>query len=220
MAIRQLTLTVEELRAARAQVARMAVAEERKRFGRDLHDLLGHSLSAIVLKSELAQRMFASSPQRSLHELREIERAARAALQSVRAAVAGYHQPTLEQELSAAAELLEAAGIRVSVDRRVPELTTPRDAFLAWTVREAVTNVLRHSRATRCEIHLDRKGDSVLLEVLDDGQGAAQTTAGGGNGLIGLGERAAAVGGRLWTERTEAGGFALRVAVPVLEVSP
>lgn len=219
MAVRQLTLSVAELRAARAQVARMAVAEERKRFGRDLHDLLGHSLSAIVLKSELAQRMFEAAPERSLRELHEIERTARDALESVRAAVAGYHQPTLEQELRAAAELLEAAGISVDVQNQLAELSAPRDALLAWTVREAVTNVFRHSRARSCTIRVAPVGDNVRLEVLDDGVGALAAVS-GGTGLTGLSERAAAVGGKLWTERTSSGGFALRMDVPAAEISP
>jgi two-component system sensor histidine kinase DesK len=218
MAIRQLTLTVIELRAARAQVARMAVAEERKRFSRDLHDLLGHSLSAIVLKTELAQRMFAGSPERSVRELHEIERTAREALQRVRAAVAGYHQPTLAQELSAAAELLEAAGITVRVDNRVSDLPASLDALLAWTVREAVTNVFRHSRARSCTIRVGQPEGCVRLEVLDDGAGSDASVS-GGTGLTGLSERASAAGGKLWTERTSSGGFALRVDVPSAELS-
>jgi two-component system sensor histidine kinase DesK len=219
MAIRQLTLSVAELRTARAQVARMAIAEERKRFSRDLHDLLGHSLSAIVLKSELAQRMFEGSPEHSLRELHEIERTARDALDRVRAAVAGYHQPTLEQELRAAAELLEAAGIHVQVENHVSVLSATRDALLAWTVREAVTNVFRHSRARSCIIRVAHNAESVRLEVLDDGVGAT-TAVIGGTGLTGLSERAAAVGGRLWTEHTSSGGFALRMDVPASEVAP
>lgn len=143
---------VAELRAAREEIARLAVAEERLRFARDLHDLLGHSLSLITLKSELAGRLLPANPEKAAEEIRDVEGVARRALREVREAVAGYRQPTLDRELYGARETLEAAGIACRIENRVGVLPNALDAVLAWTVREGLTNVIRHSHARRCEI--------------------------------------------------------------------
>lgn len=211
--------TVRELRAARGELARLAVAEERLRFARDLHDLLGHSLSLIALKSDLAGQLALQAPERAANEMRDVEGVARTALREVREAVAGYRQPTLASELAAAAEILAAAGIELQSQGRLDELPAQAEAALAWTVREGVTNVIRHSRASGCTIRLLRNGNVAAAEVTDNGKSAQVELAefahrAGHSGLAGLAERITAVGGRI-----EAGpaddGFRLLVVVPV-----
>ncbi len=207
--IRQLSITVVQLRAAREELARTAVDEERLRFARDLHDLLGHSLSMIALKSELAGRLVMDTPARAAPEIADVERAARDALRQVRAAVAGYRQPSLRAELAAARELLAAAGIAVEVHDEAGPLPPALDALLAWTVREGVTNVIRHARARCCTIRIAASEDGgARVEVVDDGCGAEGGSA-GGHGLAGLGERAAAHRGSLHAGPRPEGGFRL-----------
>jgi two-component system sensor histidine kinase DesK len=210
---------VAELGAAREEIARLAVAEERLRFARDLHDLLGHSLSLITLKTELAGRLLPDAPEKAAAEIRDVEGVARRALREVREAVAGYRQPTLERELYGARETLEAAEISCRIENRVGVLPNAMDAVLAWTVREGVTNVIRHSHARRCEILLSRDGDEVHAEIRDDGDGPPGPdgyTA--GSGLSGLAERVAASGGDLEPlvgKGLRPGGFLLRVSLPL-----
>ncbi len=206
--------TIAELRAAREEIARLAVSEERLRFARDLHDLLGHSLSLITLKSELAGRLLTTSPQRAATEVRDIEGVARQALREVRDAVAGYRQPTLGEELAGAQEMLEAAGIACRIENGAGELDNTTDAVLAWTVREGVTNVIRHSQATRCEIRLSRDGEKVSAEVTDDGESSGREGIVPGSGLSGLAERVAANGGEWEAGPLAEGGFRLRVSLP------
>jgi two-component system sensor histidine kinase DesK len=215
----RLITTVNELRAAREEVARLAVAEERLRIARDLHDLLGHSLSLIALKSELAARLSLVAPERAAAEIEDVEGVARKALQEMREAVAAYRQPTLASELSGANELLSAAGIgytylgmEVSSIRMLPAA----EAALAWAVREGVTNVIRHSRAQHCVIRLSREDNRVCLEVRDDGHGTGEM-ARRGNGLAGLKERVAALGGQCEAGHyyEENGGFRLAVTLPL-----
>jgi two-component system sensor histidine kinase DesK len=215
IAIRQLTIAVAQLRAAREELARLAVAEERLRFARDLHDLLGHSLSVIVLKSELAGRLLPAAPERAAAEVGDVEHAAREALRQVRAAVADYRQPTLHGELAAARELLAAAGIAVDIDQHPGPLPPTLDGLLAWAVREGVTNVIRHSRARRCAIRVSHHDGLARVEVADDGRGAGGSTATEGSGLAGLAERAAAHGGRLQAGSLPQGGFRLLVEAPI-----
>jgi two-component system, NarL family, sensor histidine kinase DesK len=142
---------------------------------------------------------------------------ARDALHRVRETVAGYHQPTLAQELSAAAELLDAAGIRVELDSGVQEVPAPIDSLLAWTFREGVTNVIRHSRARACRIALRPHAGALRLEIRDDGEGHAEREP--GTGLIGLTERAAIVGGNLRAGPVAGGGFSLCLDVPHPEMT-
>jgi two-component system sensor histidine kinase DesK len=210
-----------ELRLAREEIARLAVSEERLRFARDLHDLLGHSLSLIALKSELAGRLAAVAPERAAVEMCDVESVARTALQEVREAVAGYRQPTLASELQSAREILTAAGIAHQVDDQTPSLPAASEAALSWAVREGVTNVIRHSRAQRCTIRLTRESGQIGVEVTDDGRGgepdaAASMLSGGrsGAGLAGLAERVAALGGRYEAGPRPGGGFRLAVSVP------
>jgi len=209
-----------ELRLARNEIARLAVSEERLRFARDLHDLLGHSLSLIALKSELAARLASAAPDRAATEMHDVQSVARTALQEVREAVAGYRQPTLESELQSAGEILEAAGVVFECDGEIAALPPVLEAALSWTVREGVTNVIRHSRAQRCAIRLTRDASHVGLEVIDDGlgephtafQSAAERT---GSGLKGLAERVAALHGRYDAGARADGGFRLAVSLPL-----
>ena len=212
--------TNRALRMAREEIARLAVSEERLRFARDLHDLLGHSLSLIALKSELAGRLATASPVRAASEMRDVETVARNALQEVRAAVAGYRQPTLTSELHGAQEILTAAGIAYSCEGEPAALPAAVEAVLSWAVREGVTNVIRHSRARRCTIRLTQDGQQAGVSVIDDGRGASGRivplgVAPSGSGLAGLAERVAALGGRCEVGAQASGGFRVTVTVPL-----
>jgi two-component system sensor histidine kinase DesK len=208
---------VAELRAAREEIARLAVAEERLRFARDLHDLLGHSLSLITLKSELAGRLLPSAPERAAAEVRDIEGVARKALRDVREAVAGYRRPTLDGELSRAREMLEAAEVSCRIENHAGALPSATDAVLAWAVREGVTNVIRHSHAGYCEIRITREGEEVRAEISDDGRGSSPESNGvaTGSGLSGLAERVETSGGDFEAMPLPRGGFRLRVSLPL-----
>jgi two-component system, NarL family, sensor histidine kinase DesK len=207
-------VTERQLRLAREEIARLAVSEERLRFARDLHDLLGHSLSLIALKSELAGRLVTGAPDRATAEIHDIESVARTALHEVREAVAGYRQPTLADELHAAAEILAAAGIAYSCDGAPRALSPAAEAVLGWAVREGVTNVIKHSRARRCTIRFTEDERCAGVEVWDDGRGASSPLD-GGSGLRGLRERVAARGGRYEAGPLPEGGFRLSVSLPV-----
>src|SRR3989454_6407873 len=196
---RLLVAANQQLSQAREQIARLAVGEERLRFARDLHDLIGHSLSVIALKSELAGRLITRSPGLAAHEVEDIEKVARDALREVREAVAGYRQPTLAAELAGAREALMAAGIEFHADDDRHALPPAVEAVLAWTVREGVTNVMRHSQATRCAIRIINQDGRAAVEVVDDGRGGA-LEAGPGlppRGGGGLGRAGAPPAGRL-----------------------
>ena len=206
---------VAELRSAREELARLAVSEERLRFARDLHDLLGHSLSLITLKSELAGRLLPDEPEKATTEVHDIEEVARQALGEVRQAVAGYRSPTLDEELAGAGEMLEAAGIACRIENEAGVLPNAVDAVLAWAVREGSTNVIRHSRARHCRILLAREGQEVYAEITDDGEGYQREQGGdAGSGLSGLSERVATLAGRLEAASQPDGGFRLRVSLP------
>jgi two-component system sensor histidine kinase DesK len=210
--------TNRNLRIARRDLARLAITEERLRFARDLHDLLGHTLSLIALKSELAGRLIERAPERAQVELGDIERAARQALGDVRAAVAGYRQATLASELEAARDLLTAADISCVIHGAdlTPPLTV--EAALAWATREGCANVVRHSRARSCNITLNTAGDCYTLLIEDDGRGAQAASdpaaTSDGNGLRGLAERVTSLGGTLTAGPRSSGGYALRVTLP------
>jgi len=190
---------IRELQAARRELARLAVIEERERLSRDLHDLLGQTLSMITLKSELARQLVTEEPGRCSQEIFEIEQVARHTLREVREAVVGYRQPHLSSELEGARQLLSAAGIDGEIDTIQQALPPAIDAALAWTVREGVTNVIRHSRARRCHIRVSHMNGQVCVEVLSDGgrREQAESTARRGLGLAGLRERVSELGGRI-----------------------
>ncbi|WP_245239149.1 histidine kinase [Streptomyces sp. MZ04] len=216
--VRQLVRTTVQLRQARATVARLAANEERLRLARDLHDLLGHSLSLITLKSELAGRMLPDHPDKAAQQVADIEQVSRQALVDVREAVSGYRRRTLAGELAGARTALSAAGVEADVPLEAPaELPGEEgEAALAWALREAVTNVVRHSGARRCTVALTSRhtleGPVVELSVEDDGGGGSGAAP--GNGLTGLAERLEAVGGVLETGPAGRRGFRLAARVP------
>lgn len=186
--------------------------QERLRLARDLHDLLGHSLSLITIKSQLAHRLLASGDtERAATEISDVERVARESLQDVRHAVDGYRQPGLTSALAGARAALAAAGIETTIEANAEALPTAVDAALAWAVREGVTNVVRHSHATTCSIRLTREGPEARLEITDNGPPASMNAP--GNGLRGLEERAAARGGRVDAGPLPDGGFRLHMSV-------
>jgi two-component system, NarL family, sensor histidine kinase DesK len=165
---------VSVLRRTRADLARAAVAEERLRIARDLHDLLGHSLSLITLKAELAGRVIGTDPGRAAGEIAELESVARQSLSDVRAAVTGYRQPDLAGELVSARQLLDSAGIVSRISAPDSTALSPAvDAALAWAIREGTTNVVRHSLATRVDISVSTGPAAAVAEILDNGPAAA-----------------------------------------------
>jgi two-component system sensor histidine kinase DesK len=201
------------LAAARADLARLAAENERTRIARDLHDLLGHSLTTITVKAGLARRLAErGDSERAGQEIAAVEELTRRALTDVRAAVSGYRDVNLAGELASAREVLRAAGIIATLPAS-PDIVDPRlQELFGWVVREGVTNAVRHSRAGHCAVRLG----PTWVEVIDDGRGGMAGGRSGiataGNGLTGLRERVAAVGG---TVRTMAdSGWRLRVEVP------
>lgn len=216
VAFRRSRVLVNQLRAARGEVARLAATDERLRIARDLHDLLGHSLSLIVLKSELARRLAerdpAKVPQAVAREVGDIESVARQALADVRAVVSGYRRRTLTDELDSARAVLGTAGVDAVLRSSGGPLPDQLDVLFGWAVREGVTNVVRHARATRCEITVTYGDGRADLEVRDNGRGAAAYVP--GNGLTGLTERIEAAGGSLAAGPGPNGGFRLAVHLP------
>ena len=209
-----------ELEATREELARLAVSVERLRFARDLHDLLGHSLSVIALKSELAGKVVESDPRRAASELDDIQTVTRAALAEVREAVRGYRRLALGDAVSGARGALAAAGIELELtDARPPAPALPAevDAVLAWAVREGTTNVIRHSAARHCAIRIHADAATAAVEIEDDGSAAAAAAADGGNGLVGLRERAQRVRGTVEAGARAGGGFRLAITVPLGE---
>ena len=204
---------VRELEAARAQIAELAAREERLRLSRDMHDLLGHHLSLIALKSQLARKLMGRDAGAAEREVRDVESVARSSLDEARAAVRGLRRASLAAELDAAREVLEAAGLEARI-HSTEALPAGVEALLGFTAREGATNVIRHSDARRCEILVRRVGDVAELEVRDDGAGGT-TAAAEGSGLRGLAERMAEAGGTLETGPTDEGGFRLIARVPI-----
>ncbi|QIQ05030.1 sensor histidine kinase [Streptomyces liangshanensis] len=239
-AILTLAETVTELRETRQELARSAVERERLRFSRDLHDLLGHTLSVIVVKAEAARRIAPRDLDSALTQVSDIESVGRQALTEIREAVSGYREGSLSADLDRARSALTAAGVEPLVRLSGPPLEPQTEVLLGWVVREAVTNVVRHSSATHCVITLDGSADQVRLEVTDDGVGPladltnlgagdGDSTTGGngdapiphaGTGIRGLTERLAAAGGSLDTgpagdRDAPARGFRVTAVLPV-----
>jgi two-component system sensor histidine kinase DesK len=207
-----------ELARAREEVADLAAERERLRIARDLHDLLGHSLTTITVKAELARRLVDVDPQRAKTEIAEVEQLSRESLADTRNAVAGYREVRLATELATAREVLTAAGIEANLPRVVDDIPADLGGLFGWAVREGVTNVVRHSRATQVRITVDGRA----IEIVDDGRGCTGGTDGtdgtDGHGLAGLAERASAIGGKLVAGPADSAavptGFRLRVEVP------
>ncbi|MHB1895627.1 MAG: sensor histidine kinase [Metallibacterium sp.] len=205
-----------QLRLSHDEVRRLAASAERERIGRDLHDLLGHTLSLVALKSELAARLVERDAAAAGREMREVERVARAALAEVRTAVSGLRAPRLMAELAAARLLLETAGVHV--DNRVGATNLPeaQDAALALVLREAGTNILRHADAHAVVIHLEQERTRVRLCIEDDGCGGVLRE---GNGLNGMRERLHALGGALRIEAPGERGTRLCAELPLSPVA-
>ncbi|MFF9770084.1 sensor histidine kinase [Streptomyces sp. NPDC014636] len=202
-----------EAERAREVEARLAVAEERLRFGRDLHDVLGRNLSVISLKSELAVQLARRGRQEAVEQMIEVQRIAQESQREVRAVVRGYREADLGAELAGAQGVLSAAGIACEVRAEPVGLPAEVQSALGWVVREAATNVLRHGDAARCEVGLRVLEGHVVLTVENDG--AVPPGEGGGSGLAGLRERLAAVGGTLEAGIVGAGRDRFRLVADV-----
>jgi two-component system, NarL family, sensor histidine kinase DesK len=201
----------QALAEARAELAQLAAENERIRIARDLHDLLGHSLTTITVKAGLARRLGATDPARALSQIAEVEELCRRALTDVRSAVSGYRDVTLAGELARGRELLRASGIAADLPTATDVVDPEHEELFGWTVREGLTNVVRHARASSCAVRLS----SSVIEIVDDGVGEPTAAAGvpPGNGLSGLRERVAAAGGWLDAGPLQAGGWQLRVTL-------
>jgi two-component system, NarL family, sensor histidine kinase DesK len=191
---------------ARAELARLAAENERFRIARDLHDLLGHSLTTITVKAGLACRLGTADRDRALQEMADVEAIARRLLTDVRAAVANYRDVTLTGELATGRELLRAAGIAADLPRAVDVVDPAHQELFGWAVREGLTNIVRHAHASSCAVRLS----ATCVEIVDDGVGMAAPP---GNGLSGLRERAAAAGGVVDAGPLEPHGWRLRVSL-------
>ncbi|WP_232792204.1 sensor histidine kinase [Actinacidiphila yeochonensis] len=211
--------SVNQLKATRQELARAAVAQERLRFSRDLHDLLGHTLSVVVVKSEAAQRLAHRDLDAALAQVADIESVGRQALTEIREAVTGYREGSLSTELDRARSVLAASDVEVEVRESGPPLPPRTEALLGWVVREGVTNVVRHSGASRTVVELRTEGGVARLTITDDGCGCPGPAAPGvhrtGTGLRGLSERLAAAGGSLASGPAPGGGFQVRAELPV-----
>ena len=209
-----------KLRLAHDEIERLAKVAERERIARDLHDLLGHTLSVITLKSELASRLAARDPVRAEREMTEVAQVSRQALKETREAVRGYRARDLAGELEAAKAMLAAAGVRLEYLAEPLDLTPAQEGTLALALREAVTNVVRHAQAARCTVRLTRAEGGVRLEVADDGLGKGTSD---GSGLSGMRERAELLGGELSVVGSAAGTrlvLTLPTAACDVEVEP
>jgi two-component system sensor histidine kinase DesK len=204
--VSQIVLRNRQLLAAREQLAVLAVAEERSRVARDVHDILGHSLTVITVKSELAQRLLEVDRDRARAELADIERLSREALAGVRDTVGGLREVSLDGELANARTALSAAGIKASLPSVVDQVPPSRQKIFGWVLREGVTNMVRHSGARNAEVTVTPSA----ITIADDGKGfAAQAESGSGHGLDGLRERVTAAGGILRLGSAPGKGFRL-----------
>ncbi|MFG3286669.1 sensor histidine kinase [Streptomyces sp. NPDC048111] len=207
---------IVKLHRSREELSRLAVAGERLRFARDLHDVLGYSLSAISLKCELAYRLLADAPAKAHEELGDVLRTSRKALADVRSVSRGYREMSLAGEANAAVSMLSAAGIRTSLRFEVGRLPAGVDTVLATVLREGLTNMLRHSKAESCEIRAERVGDGAVLTLSNDGIGRGRPPRGGADGgLDALGSRVRKLGGALSHGADGQGWFRLEATVPV-----
>ena len=204
--------TLRRLRNAQGEIARLAVVEERARFSRDMHDVVGHSLTVVTVKSELARRLIPVDPRRAEEELADIERLTRSALADLRAAVAGYREMTLSTELAAAQAGLAAADIHAHLPRNGEDVAPELRELFGWVLREGVTNVIRHSGSRNCWVTVEPDA----LHIEDDGRGPApfgteRRDLVRGSGIAGLADRARAFGAAVTVEAGPRGGTLLTV---------
>jgi two-component system, NarL family, sensor histidine kinase DesK len=206
-----LVRVVGELQAARTELAELGIGRERLRVSRDLHDLLGQSLSAVSLKADLAVRLLHTDPGAAREQIEDLRELARGALHDVRTLARDEHAVSLRTETDGAVALLAGAGIRASITVNLPGLPAPAEQVLAWGVREGVTNMLRHSDARTCSITGTRDGGTARLEIVND---RARPAPGDGDGLAGLAERARSLSGSVSGRGTGDGGYRLLVEIP------
>lgn len=206
----QVWVSNSRLRLAHGEIEHLAKVAERERIARDLHDVLGHTLSVIALKSELAGKLLERDPARAAQEIREVNDVARDALAQVRSAVTGYRSAGLSAEFAAMRKAFDTAGVALQVEADALTLPPAHENALALVVREASTNVLRHAHAKTCRVRLVHQNNVALLEILDDGLGG---DAREGNGLLGMRERIAALGGSL--VRDGRSGMRLEITLPL-----
>ncbi|HEX5236802.1 MAG TPA: sensor histidine kinase [Silvibacterium sp.] len=199
-----------KLQLAHEEIEQLAKLAERERIARDLHDVLGHTLSVIVLKSELAGRLIAGDPKRSAAEIADVEQIARKALSEVRDAISGYRSEGLAAEIKRAYSTLDAAGVTLVCDEKPPKLTPTEETVMSLVLREAVTNVVRHAQSSLCVIRFVMRDGKTALVVEDNGRGGVREE---GNGLRGMRERIEALGGRFAIDGT--GGTRLTIELPV-----
>lgn len=205
--VQQLLIRNAQLVASEKRNQVLAVSEERNRFARDLHDILGHSLTVITVKAELAKKLMDVDPERARAEIDDLEWLSRDALADVRRAVEGYRELTLPGEITRARTALAAAEIEADLPNSVEDVPSSKRELFAWTIREGVTNVIRHSHATRCTVVLQHD----CVEIRDDGVGSLQETV--GHGLTGLRERAGVIDATVVTRSLDP-GFSLSVVLP------
>ena len=204
-----------KLRKANEEIEHLAKVAERERIARDLHDVLGHTLSVITLKSELAGKLIDRDPERAGKEIREVEQISRLALSDVRDAIRGYRSKGLVAELAQAKSTLETAGLTVQSDAATSmQLPPMQESVLSLAVREGVTNVVRHANARNCRLRIEQQNGICRLEIADDGQGFATME---GNGLRGMRERVEMLGGTL--DRRNKSGTTLTITLPLKDVA-
>jgi two-component system sensor histidine kinase DesK len=199
----------DKLLRAQEEIEHLAKIAERERIARDLHDVLGHTLSVIVLKSELASRIADQDPARAIREIKDVENISREALAQVRTTIRGYHARSLRAEAEQASAALEAAGVKVRCDFATAQLPAAQEGVLALALREAVTNVIRHAKATSCELSLHPVPGGCQLEIKDDGCGELAPE---GVGLSGMRQRIEALGGKV--QRETSSGTRLLITLP------
>jgi two-component system sensor histidine kinase DesK len=212
-AVIQVLRANQALAETRAELARLAAENERIRIARDLHDLLGHSLTTITMKAGLARRLGLADPEGAVAQITEVEDLCRQVLADVRAAVSGYREVTLASELARGRELLRVSGISADFPTATDVVGPAHQELFGWAVREGLTNVIRHSQARSCEVRVSPS----CVEIIDDGHGSAAPP---GNGLSGLRERAAAAGGGVDAGPAQPTGWRLRVWVPAVDAPP
>jgi two-component system sensor histidine kinase DesK len=208
----QRTRMYDKLKMANEEIEQLAKVAERERIARDLHDVLGHTLSVIILKSELAGKLIERDPERAKAEIADVEQTSRAALSDVRSTIRGYRAHSLEAELKQARAMLETAGVTVKAESEEVRLTPVQESVVALVVREAVTNVVRHAQAHNCQLRLMPVNGNCRIEIQDDGQGGGTIE---GNGLRGMRERIEALGGTLVRENKF--GTRLSIQFPLIQ---
>ncbi len=206
----QVWVSNSKIRMAQSEVEHLAKIAERERIARDLHDVLGHTLSVIALKSELASKLLERDPARAAQEIREVNDVARDALAQVRSAITGYRASGLSAEFEAMRKAFDTAGVTLTVEAEIVSLPPAHENTLALVLREASTNVLRHAHAKTCRVRLAHQNNVALLEIQDDGKGGELRE---GNGLIGMRERIVALGGSL--VRDGRAGMRLEITLPL-----